>query len=99
MKVFIDGRMPARSSSDDRGSSLRKLDTQRKSRFTHRLPGGGDGELRTPCEEKEFRLFKMRRRIEARDFADNLAGGPCGVSKRRRREGRAARNYRIPIIL
>jgi hypothetical protein len=87
MEAIIDGRMPARSSSDDRGSSIGKLATQRKSRLVDRLPRGNDGKLRNPVKKQDLRRFKMRRRIKAFDLADKFAGGLRSGSEGWRREG------------
>ena len=92
VEIFIDGRMPARSGADDRGGSLGQLAAEFKPRLAHRLPRGDDGELRNPVEQEDLRRFKMRRRIETLDFADQLAGGLRGSSERWRRKGRAARD-------
>ena len=55
VEAFINGRMPARSSSDDRGSSLGKLAAQRKSRLAYRLPRSNDGELRNSVKKQDLR--------------------------------------------
>src|SRR5689334_3784589 len=91
--------MAARSGSDDRGRSLGKLTAQRKARLAHSLPRGNDNELRNPVEQRELRRFKMGRRLKSFDFAYELVGGLCRGSERRRRERRAPRDQRIPIVL
>ena len=55
VEAIIDSRMPARSGSDDPGSSLGKLAAQFKSRLAHCLPRSHDGELRNPVEQRELR--------------------------------------------
>ena len=99
VEAFIDGRMSARSGSDDRGSPLGKFTAQGKSGLAHCLTRSDDGELRNPVEQQDLRRFKMGRRIETLDFADELVAGLRSVSERWRREGRSARNQGIPIVL
>ena len=55
VEAFINSRMPARSSSDDRGSSLGKLAAQRKSRLAHCLPRSNDGKLRNSVKKQDLR--------------------------------------------
>ena len=55
VEAIINGRMSARSCSDDRGSSLGKLAIQRKSRLADRLPRSNDGKLRNPVKKQDLR--------------------------------------------
>ena len=74
VEAFINGGMSARSSSDDRGSSLGKVAVHRKSRLAHCLPRN-DGELRNSVEKRDLRCFKMSRRLKIFNFADQLIAG------------------------
>ena len=55
VEAVINGRMPARSSPDDRGRLLGKLGVQRKSRLAHRLPRSNDGKLRNAVKKQDLR--------------------------------------------
>ncbi len=54
VEAVINSRMSARSSSDDRGSSLGELILQRKSRLAHCLSRRNDGELRNPVKKQDL---------------------------------------------
>jgi hypothetical protein len=98
VEAFINGGMSARSSSDDRGSSLGKVAVHRKSRLAHCLPRSNDGELRNSVEKRDLRCFKMSRRLKIFNFADQLIAGLRSGSESWQREGRAAGDQRIPIV-
>ena len=55
VEAFINGRVSARSSSDDRSSPLSKFTAQGKSRLAHCLPRSNDGKLRNPVEKQDLR--------------------------------------------
>ena len=99
VEAFINSRMPARSSSDDRGRLLGKLGLQCKSRLAHRLPSSNDGKLRNAVKKRDLRRSKMGHGIKTFNFADESAAGLRGGSEGWRREGRAARDQKIPIVL
>lgn len=99
VEAFINGRMSARASSHDRGSSFGEFAAQCQSRLAHGLPRSNDGELRNPVEKRDLRCFKMGRRIKTFDLADEPASGLCGGSEGWRRKAGAPRNQRIPIVL
>jgi len=55
VEAFIDGRMSARSGSDDRSSPLGKFTAQGKSRLAHCLTRSNNGKLRSPIEWQDLR--------------------------------------------
>lgn len=99
VEAFINGRMSARSSSDDRGSSLGKGALQRKSRLAHCLPRSNDGELRNSVKKRDLRCCKMSRRLKTFNFADELIAGLRSGSESWQREGRAASDQGIPVVM
>ena len=99
VEAFINGRMPARSCSDDRGRLLGKFADQCKSGLAYCLSRRNDGELRNSVKKQDLRRFKMDRRFKIFDFADELSGGLRGGSERWRRQARVTCNQRIPIVL